>query len=179
MELKTHRGEELDGQVSVFCQDISCQVEILPTNPAERLVVCGDGLTACCVVMVTLNVGWYLVFAVEQQQVSKGDPGEGGHLQEEGQLLEAFRRLGVDVYQSLVVQSHCVQLLNKQKYSEYIHSYSYSYSYIHSYTSHAGSQNAFIVAKTPTPVPQTHFIFIYSSVLYKQHQFYVELIHKS
>jgi len=51
------------------------------------------------------------VFAVEQQQVSEGDGGEGGLLQEEGQLLETLRGLCVHVQQSLVVQRHRVQLL--------------------------------------------------------------------
>lgn len=54
----------------------------------------------------------HLVFAVEQQQVCKGDGREGRLLQQEGQLLEALRWPGVHVDQSLVVESHWVQLLD-------------------------------------------------------------------
>lgn len=57
------------------------------------------------------NTVEYLVFAVKQQQVSKGDGREGRLLQQEGQLLETLRRLRVHVQQSLVVECHWVQLL--------------------------------------------------------------------
>lgn len=54
----------------------------------------------------------YLVFAVEQQQVCKGDRREGRLLQQEGQLLKTLWWFCVHVQQSLVVESHWIQLLN-------------------------------------------------------------------
>lgn len=64
---------------------------------------------------MTVQGGWetlYLIFAVEQQQVCKGDGREGRLLQQEGQLLKTLGWFCVHVQQSLVVESHWIQLLN-------------------------------------------------------------------
>lgn len=59
------------------------------------------------------------MLAIEQQQVSKGDGGEGGLMQEEGQLFEALRWTRVHVQQSLVVECHRVKLLPKHTHAEH------------------------------------------------------------
>ena len=62
-----HRDKTVSGKPHMLSQWVQCTFQI-------------QGFT-CCV---------YLVFAVEQQQVSEGDGGEGGLLQQEGQLLKTL-----------------------------------------------------------------------------------------
>lgn len=57
---------------------------------------------------------WHLVFTVEQEQVAEGGGRKRALLQEEGELLEAFCRLGVHVHEGLVVKCDSVELLRSQ-----------------------------------------------------------------